>query len=496
MAGFSSIFMVIQKNTNMLQNKDIANIQEVKTFFKDTWKQPEFFIKHLELLNFSKTSKLFKSVKQSGVPFWELIKLILALPFMDMESIGSVFNGKNTVKTKAGKDTYYRALANQKMDWRNLLLLFVKRYLSFDKDFDTAGNAPKCLIFDDTDIRKRGKKIEGISKIFSHVDKRFFFGFKLLVAGYWNGSVFIPVDFSFHRENKDRERSKYGLTKKQRKQQKKTKRSKGLPVVKRFKELNVKKTDMLIAMFKRIRQHRIEVDYILIDSWFTSLSLINKLLKVDKNVHIIGMYKYNSKLSIEGKEYSIKQLRKRKGKMSRQRSLKLYYFQYVGEIDGVKVKVFLSKRGVNGAWHTIITTDTKLSFKKTMDIYSTRWTIEVFFKETKQLLGLGKCQSTNFDVQIAQTTITMMRYLLISLKHRMEAYQTIGGIFKDLKQDYIEHKLNKRLMLVIVDILEVLDLLIEDVDIYSIARRLVLYSDSLSFLNNPPDSVSNCKLAA
>lgn len=480
----------------MLQNKDIAKTQEVKAFFKDTWKQPEFLIKHLELLNFSKTSKLFKSVKQSGVPFWDLIKLILALPFMDMESVGAVFNGKSAVETKAQKDAYYRALANQKMDWRNLLLLFVKRYLSFDRDFNTPGDDYKCLIFDDTDIEKRGKKIEGTSKTFDHVDHRFIFGFKLLVAGYWNGSVFIPVDFSFHRENKDNKKNKYGLTKKQRKQQKKTKRDMGLPVVQRFKELNFKKTDVLVAMFKRIHQRRIEVDYILIDSWFTSIRLINRLLKVNKKVHIIGMYKYNSKLSIEGEEYSIKQLRKHKGKMSRQRSLKLYYFQYVGEIEGVKVKVFLSRRGVNGAWHTIITTNTKLNFKKTMEIYSTRWTIEVFFKEAKQLLGLGKCQSTNFDVQVAQTTITMVRYLLISLRHRMEAYQTIGGIFRDLKQNYVEHKLNKRLLLAIVDILEVLDLLVTDIDINAIARRLVLHSESLSFLNNPPDPANDSKLAA
>ena len=480
----------------MLQNKDIAKTQEVKAFFKDTWRQPEFFIKHLELLNFSKTSKLFRSVKQSGVPFWELIKLILALPFMDMESLGAVFNGRAAVETKARKDTYYRALANQKMDWRNLLLLFVKRYLSLDRDFDTPGDGDKSLIFDDTDIEKRGKKIEGGSKIFDHVGHRFIFGFKLLVAGYWNGSVFIPVDFSFHRENKDNKKNKYGLTKKQRKQQKKTKRGKGLPVAKRFKELNSKKTEVLVAMFKRIHQRRIGVDYILMDSWFTSIGLIKKLLKVDKKVHVIGMYKYNSKLSIDGEVHSIKKLRRRKGKMSRQRSLKLYYFQYVGEIEGARVKVFLSKRGVNGSWHTIITTDTTLSFKKAMEIYSTRWTIEVFFKEAKQLLGLGKCQSTNFDVQVAQTTITMVRYLLISLRHRMEAYQTIGGIFKELKQDYVEHKLNKRLLLAIVDVLEVLELLIEDIDINSIARRLVLYSESLSFLTNPPNPANNSKLAA
>jgi len=480
----------------MLQNKDIAKIQEVKTFFNDTWVQPEFFVKHLELLNFQKTSKLFKSVKKCGIPFWDLMKLILVLPFMDMGSLGSVFNGGARVETKAQKDTYYRALTNQKMNWRNLLLLFVKRYLSLEQKFTTPKDGHKCLIFDDTDIGKRGKKIEGASRIFDHVNHRFIFGFKLLVAGYWNGSLFIPVDFSFHRENKENKSKKYGLSKKQWKQQKKTKRDKGLPVNKRFKELDSKKTDMVVHMFKRINQRKIEVDYILLDSWFTTISLINEFLSVNKEVHVIGMYKYNSKLSMNGKQYSIKQLRKHKGKISRARSLKLYYFQYVGEIDGVRVKVFISKRGVNGAWHTIITTNTKLTFKKAMEIYSTRWTIEVFFKEAKQLLGLGKCQSTNFDVQVAQTTITMVQYLLISLKHRMEAYQTIGGIFKNIKQQYIEHKLNKRLLLAIVEILEVLDLLVEDIDINLIARRLVLYSESLSFLNNPPNPANYSKLAA
>jgi len=44
--------------------------------------------------------------------------------------------------------------------------------------------------------------------------------------------------------------------------------------------------------------------------------------------------------------------------------------------------------------------------------------------------------------------------------------------------------------------LEVLDLLVKDIDINSIARRLVLYSESLSFLTNPPHPANNSKLAA
>ncbi len=176
--------------------------------------------------------------------------------------------------------------------------------------------------------------------------------------------------------------------------------------------------------------------------------------------------------------------------------MKLYYFQYVAEIDGLKVKVFITKRGVNGAWHTIISTNTNLTFIRTMEIYNIRWSTEVFFKEAKQLLGLGKSQSTNFDVQIAQTTVTMIQYLLISLKYRMEAYETIGGMFKDIKQDYIEHNLNERLWLAIIEILSVLELIIGNIDFEETIGKLILYSDSLGFLHNTQIPINSTKLAA
>lgn len=130
----------------------------------------------------------------------------------------------------------------------------------------------------------------------------------MLVAGYWSGGVFIPIDFSFHRENKDNKKKKYGLTKKEYKNQKKTKRDSKQPVTKRFKELKAKKTAVLVQMFKRIKKRKIAVDYILFDSWFTSMSLISKLLNV-ANVTIIGMYKYNSKVKIGDNLRTIKQLR-------------------------------------------------------------------------------------------------------------------------------------------------------------------------------------------
>jgi len=480
----------------MLQNKDIAKIQEIKIFFKNTWVSPEFFKKYLDLFKINKTSKIFKSAKEAGVPFGDVINLLLILPFTMNKTIHSLYTSKFTPPIKGRKDVYYRALSNQKINWRNLLLLFVKRYISLSQGFKSVKNENKCLIFDDTDISKTGKTMEGVSKIHNHVTKTYIFGYKLLVAGYWNGSVFIPLDFSFHREHKNNKTKKYGLSKKEYKRQKKTKRDSKQPVAKRYKELNSKKTDVLIQMFKRITQRKIKVDYILFDSWFTSVLLISKLLKVNPKVNIIGMYKYNSKVKIGDKEQTIKQLRKQKKNLKRSRKYNFYYLNHKGFIDNVEVKIFLIRKGKRGAWHTIISTDISLNFNQMMNIYKKRWSIEVFFKEAKQLLGLGKNQSTNFDVQVAQTTINMIQYLLISLKFRQQAYETIGGLFKDVKQDFIEYKLDERIMLAIVELIAVLEFLIEDFNIELTISKLIHYNEKFDFLRKFRENENLCKLVA
>jgi len=105
------------------------------------------------------------------------------------------------------------------------------------------------------------------------------------------------------------------------------------------------------------------------------------------------------------------------------------------------------------------------------------------------LLGLGKSQSTNFNMQVAQTTITMIQYLMISLKYRMEAYETIGGMFREIKQDYIEHKLNERLLSAISEILSVLELITDHIDFNEIIHKLILNSDFLAFLNKEPKPI-------
>ena len=467
----------------MLKHEDISKVQEIKGKFKKIWLSSDYLQAHLNILGFNKIKTKFSWVKKSGVSFGELISTLLTLPLIGVSSINGLADNKDKDLEHSGKDSYYRILANQKINWRAFLAQFVKQYLLKDVHFTPSDSTTRCLIFDDTDLPKSGKTIEGISKIHNHVTKTYYFGFKLLVAGYWNGSVFIPVDFSLHRESKS-SKLKYGLTAKQRKNQKKTTRNSKTISDKRYRELNKKKTDLLVQMFSRLIKRKIPVDYILIDSWFTSVSLLKKLRSKCSSTHIIGMYKYNSKIEVNSKIKTFSQLKKQKISPKRCRKFNYYYHHYIAEIDGLKVAVFISRRGKNGKWHTLISTNTAISFVKAIEVYSIRWSIEVFFKEAKQLFRLGKCQSTNFDVQIAQITITMIQYLLTSIRYRMEAYETIGGLFKDLKQDYIENKLNVRILAVVKLIIDVLENLVESIDIELVTRKIITNIEDFGLVVN------------
>ena len=107
-----------------------------------------------------------------------------------------------------------------------------------------------------------------------------------------------------------------------------------------------------------------------------------------------------------------------------------------------------------------MTTNLELNFERAFEIYAIRWTTEIFFKEAKQYLGLGKCQSVDFDAQTASTSIVMLEYSLLSLAKKELEYQTIGGILKDTPT------LDERILLIIkelvLDLAEILEIPFEE----------------------------------
>ncbi len=342
-------------------------------------------------------------------------------------------------------------------------LKFIK-LVSAHKDNNSV--APRCLIFDDSFLPKTGKYIEKMSRMFDHVSKRFILGYKLLAMGYWDGGSFIPLDLSLHREKGRNADKPFGLKKKEYRNQYRKKREKGAHSWDRAKEADSTKIESALKMFWRAISQGVKVDYVLMDSWFTCEAFVRAVKRVKKQtVHLIGMYKIpKTKFNYLDQRLTHSQIRNKLGKVKRCRKLRLHYKEALVDYKGIPVKMFFSRQGLNGKWKVFITTDTELSFIRMIEIYQIRWTVEVFFKEAKQLLGLGKCQSNDFDAQIADTTITMIQHILLTLKYRFEHYETKGALFNHVREGIIESRLDERLWGLFVELIRIIEVLFEGID--------------------------------
>ena len=79
-----------------------------------------------------------------------------------------------------------------------------------------------------------------------------------------------------------------------------------------------------------------------------------------------------------------------------------------------------------------LSTDTRLHASTIIKKYTKRWSVEVFFKESKQLLGLGKEQSNSFQAQVFATTNSFLRYALLNYLNQREYKTGAGPLFEAL----------------------------------------------------------------
>ncbi len=146
--------------------------------------------------------------------------------------------------------------------------------------------------------------------------------------------------------------------------------------------------------------------------------------------------------------YKVKRIKKTK----RSKLLGYYYGEIIVDFKGIEVKLYFCKTSKKGNWNGIMTTNTELTFEQAYKIYSTRWSIEVFFKECKQHLGLGKCQSQDFDAQIAATTLCMIQYNLLSVAKRFSDYETLGELFRATQKDSLQITISEKIWMIIIEL--------------------------------------------
>jgi hypothetical protein len=465
----------------MLQNKDINKISELKNGFTHRWLEPDFILSSLKCFSFSSLSKSLMSIKNRGYSFEAIFSILICLPFMGHKTIHSAIRGPFVSYIEAKKDVFYRLKNNGEIDWRAILWLFVGKFVKATALAPEVTDSPKCLVIDDSLLEKTGKCIERVSRMWDHVTGRYLLGFKLLVLAYWDGTSCIPVDFSLHRERGRNKERPFGLKAKELKKQFKKDRPKGSSGQLRGREVDDNKIESAQKMVKRAFSKKLKVDYLLMDSWFTCWSFVELVKKAKKQtVHLIGMYKTpKTKFCWQGKQFTHKQIQNELGKPIRCRKLGLYYKETIVEWNQEQIKIFFSRQGKNGKWRVFVTTNTSLTFIRMIEIYQIRWTIEVLFKEGKQLLNLGKCQSNDFDAQIAETTITMIQHIMLTLKYRYETYESKGELFAQVQDEVNEYRLSERLWGLFLEMVKLIEMVFEGVDGDEIIEKII-YDDRAS----------------
>src|SRR5690625_2801199 len=303
-----------------------------------------------------------------------------------------------------------------------------------------------CFIADDSDIPKTGRYIELIGRIFSHVTGKFPLGFKSMNLSYWSGSHLLHVDFSYHKEKG--KNGNQGMKKKELRQRFSKKRKASSPGAQRVREASAKKTSSLMSMIRRAVKKGFSASYVLVDSWFFNSQLIQFVL--DNDLHLVSRPKWNQwKYEYKEKPYTLGELikklqRERKYKTSRQ--LRMRTVEVHVTFKGYPIKIFFYKDIKRGSrWHAIASTDKSLGAVQVFRVYQNRWAIEVAYKEIKQHLGYyGKAQSTDFDGQIADATLSLMAYNELSHQKAMNDYESIGHLFQEVSQDWLKPNLIER----------------------------------------------------
>lgn len=460
-------------------DSNLIKISELETILSNIDNTYKGVLQFFDNFQISKVLVPFDNLKTKGIEVSSLISLLCLFRMKGLTVWAMQKFGREKL-FDVDENTFYRLMNHPGMNWRKLLMSFTRQFVSIAESKGDIHKNEKCFVVDDSDLEKTGSTFEFIGRIFNHVNHNYILGFKALVLGYWDGTSLVAADFSLHREKGSK--GNYGISRKERDAQFKKKREQTACSKQRIKELDQKKTDVAISMVRRAVRNHLKASYVLMDSWFVNDKVIKSIRKIAKGVlHVLGMCKMNNtKYKIEGQEWNAHQIIMRKERKMKKYSRKhhSHYIPVVVDYKGTMVKLFFIRYHRAKNWDVILTTNLQLTFTQALELYQIRWTIEVLFRECKQYLRLGACQNTDFDGQIADTTLVFITHTILTLQRRFEAYETTGELFREAQQQLLELTLWQRILKIFMKMLrQLLDIFSIDVDD---TLKRILQNDQIS----------------
>jgi len=396
------------------------NIQQIssnsKTFLSFT------SVLSKECLNISKLLRQSGFSKHSGVDILTMFMVFVKSIFCGAYSLHDRYSLKDVETPDCSYYALMRFISNSKHNWSLLMLLVARTAVSIISALNDKGHV-YTLCVDDTVIeRPRGKKIEGLSRTFNHVIGKTVKGYANLLITWTDGITNIPVASELMSSRKDD-----CIIRKLNKRI--DRRSAG---AKRRANSVMRKPKLLIKLCKGILNKGIKAEYVLMDTWFYSDSLVASLKEL--SLDSICMIKKNLKFAFVGEterhnlKYILSTLRQRN------HTSDIISSVVVQTESGQKVKlIFIRNRNNRREFITLLCSNIQLTAEKIVELYSRRWSIECCFKAAKQYLGLNsECFARDYDSICALNRISYIRFTVLEIIRRHEDDpRSHGQLFRD-----------------------------------------------------------------
>jgi hypothetical protein len=376
--------------------------------------------------------------KKEGHHPAHLLLIITLLPLFKIPTI-HCFCMKNWYHwCSARKDAYYR-FKQAPSRWRSFTYAVIRKMFEL-LQFDRQPLKDRYLVIDDSPIPKRGRKIENVSFIYDHTIGRSILGFSLVTLGLFSGKNFYPVDFAY----------RFGKSRHPKSPEERIADPRSISGQMSYEAKHFGKLDLALQMIQRAFDRGIRAGYVLFDSWYAWPSLIKAIGNISQELHVICRLKDSKTLyEYKGEKYRLSELyRKVKSGLKKDSRTGLLLKRVTARLPDTEqdaVIVFSKgyhepeqetgkgkKKEKESKWVAFLSTDTRLHTSTIIKKYTKRWTIEVCFKECKQLLGLGKDHSNDFNAQVFSTMASFLRYNLLNFLNEKENYETIGELFQDI----------------------------------------------------------------
>jgi SRSO17 transposase len=251
---------------------------------------------------------------------------------------------------------------------------------------------PIYVIIDDTTNKKRGKHIEAAFSFFDHISKNYIWGQQIVCVIIQYRGMVIPYAIEVY-----------------------VPKEKVAEVGVQFK----KKTKIAEEILRTFEVDKDQEVYVLSDTYYATTGIMNfcrgmgyTFISMLKSNRIIKVKRGNTNVEKYIKSTFSRKKNKKVMKIGNNK-YQIYRCDAILKSGGAVQLVFtkhLSHRTVK----VVFTTNTALPIKKILEAYKIRWSIELFFKMSKQYLGLKSYQNRDLNATKSFLSLSLFTYNLLT----------------------------------------------------------------------------------